>query len=167
MSRLDGALNGTSGPAQPSTASRLAPPSVVAKQQRQLVEPPRARHEEVCAEERAERLGYERGGFGLLHPPPLPKALDVRQEEAAPERVDSEGHWPRHLRRKQGGLDLGQLALRRLLSAPEHASGCHELRPAWANQPLGPRLPATSGFVPTCHDATLLTRLATNQSPKP
>ena len=31
---------------------------------------------------------------------------------------------------KQAGTGCGQLALRRLLSAPEHASGCPELRPA-------------------------------------
>ena len=42
---------------------------------------------------------------------------------------------------KQGGSDLGQLALREPLSVPDRASGCHELRPASANQPLGPRWP--------------------------
>ena len=30
---------------------------------------------------------------------------------------------------------MGQLVLRRLLSASDHASGCPELRPASANQP--------------------------------
>ena len=35
--------------------------------------------------------------------------------------------------RNQGGTGLGQLVLRRLVSAPEHASGCPELRPAPAN----------------------------------
>ena len=35
--------------------------------------------------------------------------------------------------RKQGGSDLGQLALQRLLSAPGHASGCGEPRPASAS----------------------------------
>ena len=67
------------------------------RQQRELVEPLRSRHEEVRAKIRAERLGHERGGFGLLHPLPLPEALDVRKQEAAPERVDSEGHWPRQV----------------------------------------------------------------------
>ena len=42
----------------------------------------------------------------------------------------------------QGGSGFGQLALRRLLSAPAHASDCPELRPASANQPLVPRWPA-------------------------
>ena len=37
---------------------------------------------------------------------------------------------------------FGQLALRRPLSAPDRASGYPELRPASANQPLGPRWPA-------------------------
>ena len=32
--------------------------------------------------------------------------------------------------------------LREPLSVPDRASGCHELRPASANQPLGPRWPA-------------------------
>ena len=40
----------------------------------------------------------------------------------------------------------GQLALRRPLSAPEHGLGCPELRPASANQPLGPRWPARPGL---------------------
>ena len=40
--------------------------------------------------------------------------------------------------RKHAGSDLGQLALRRLLSAPAHASGGPELRRASANQLLGP-----------------------------
>ena len=44
------------------------------------------------------------------------------------------------LRRKQGGSAFGQLALPRLLSAPDHASGCPKLRPASGNQPAGPRL---------------------------
>ena len=47
---------------------------------------------------------------------------------------------------KQGGSDLGQLALRRPLPVPERASGCPELRPASANQPLGPRWPAISAL---------------------
>ena len=41
--------------------------------------------------------------------------------------------------RKQAGSAFGQLVLRRLLSAPDHASGCLRLRPAAANRPLGPR----------------------------
>ena len=49
----------------------------------------------------------------------------------------------------QGGSELGQLALRRLVSAPGHASGCPTLRPASANQPLEPRRPATSGLLST------------------
>ena len=45
----------------------------------------------------------------------------------------------------------GRLALRRPLSAQGRALGCPELRPASANQPLGPRRPATSGvFTPMC-----------------
>ena len=32
--------------------------------------------------------------------------------------------------RKQGGTLFGQLALRSLVSAPDHASGCPKLRPA-------------------------------------
>ena len=43
---------------------------------------------------------------------------------------------------KQGGSDLGQLALRRPLPGTDRASGYPELRPASANQPLGPRWPA-------------------------
>ena len=44
---------------------------------------------------------------------------------------------------KQGGSALGQLALRSLLSAPDRAPGCPELRPASsANEPLGLRWPA-------------------------
>ncbi len=56
-----------------------------------------------------------------------------------------------------GGLTLepmsnsvfGQLPVRRLLSAPEHASGCPKLRPASANQPLGPRWPAIQALLLT------------------
>ena len=40
---------------------------------------------------------------------------------------------------KRAGSDLSQLALRRPLSAPDHASRCPRLRPASANQPLGRR----------------------------
>ena len=43
---------------------------------------------------------------------------------------------------KHGGSDLGQLAPRRPLPVPDRASGGPELRPASANQPLGPRWPA-------------------------
>ena len=39
--------------------------------------------------------------------------------------------------REQAGSAFGQLALRRLLSAPDHASDCSELRPASANRPEG------------------------------
>ena len=52
--------------------------------------------------------------------------------------------------RSQGGSTHGQagspvgnrVALRRHLSTPDHALCCPELRPASANQPLGPRWPA-------------------------
>eukprot|EP00964_Phaeocystis_antarctica_P010002 scaffold5453_cov58-Phaeocystis_antarctica.AAC.6 len=54
---------------------------------------------------------------------------------------------PQLLRRKQGGTGFGQLALRRLLSAPDHAPGCPKLRPASANQPNGLRWPATQALV--------------------
>eukprot|EP00964_Phaeocystis_antarctica_P006472 scaffold3500_cov56-Phaeocystis_antarctica.AAC.2 len=48
-----------------------------------------------------------------------------------------------YLCRKQGSAAFGQLAaLRRLLSAPGHASGCTKLRPASGNQPFGPCCPA-------------------------
>ena len=50
---------------------------------------------------------------------------------------------------KQGGSDLGQLALRRPLPAPDRAAGCPELRPASANQPLRPRWPAISALFST------------------
>ena len=44
--------------------------------------------------------------------------------------------------RKQVGSVFGQRPLvQRLLSAPDHASGCSESRPASANQPVGPRWP--------------------------
>eukprot|EP00964_Phaeocystis_antarctica_P019027 scaffold10494_cov53-Phaeocystis_antarctica.AAC.2 len=43
---------------------------------------------------------------------------------------------------KQAGSDLGQLALRRLLSAPDNA-------PASANEPLSPRWPATQTLLST------------------
>ena len=44
--------------------------------------------------------------------------------------------------RKQCGSGFCQLGLRRLLSSPDHASGCPKLRPqASANQPLGQRWP--------------------------
>eukprot|EP00964_Phaeocystis_antarctica_P088636 scaffold56425_cov71-Phaeocystis_antarctica.AAC.2 len=45
--------------------------------------------------------------------------------------------------------DFGQLALRGLLSAPDHASGCPGPRPASADQPLGPLWPATQASVST------------------
>eukprot|EP00964_Phaeocystis_antarctica_P003875 scaffold2071_cov56-Phaeocystis_antarctica.AAC.12 len=47
-------------------------------------------------------------------------------------------HAPPRLGRKQDGTVFGQLALRRLLSAPDHASGRPSLGPHSANQPLGP-----------------------------
>eukprot|EP00964_Phaeocystis_antarctica_P116708 scaffold80614_cov29-Phaeocystis_antarctica.AAC.1 len=40
----------------------------------------------------------------------------------------------------------GQLALRRLLSASDHASGCPSLRPASANPPRGRLWPAIAGL---------------------
>ena len=48
--------------------------------------------------------------------------------------------------RKRIGSDLAQLALRRLLSVPEHAPYCLKLLPPSANQPLGRLWPATSGL---------------------
>ena len=55
---------------------------------------------------------------------------------------------PLHVRNRAGAA-FGQLALRRLLSAPEHAPGCPELRPASATQPVGRCLPATPGLLST------------------
>ena len=57
------------------------------------------------------------------------------------ELVFTEGTRPG---RSQAGSAFGLLALRSRnpLSAPDHASGCPEPRPASANQPLGPRWPA-------------------------
>ena len=52
--------------------------------------------------------------------------------------------------RKQGGSDLGQLALQRLLSASGHASGCGEPRPASANQPLRSLRSLRSRSEPAC-----------------
>ena len=49
----------------------------------------------------------------------------------------------------QAGSGLGQLALRRLPSAPEHASGGPKLRPASANQPLVPHWPAIQALLST------------------
>ena len=48
--------------------------------------------------------------------------------------------------RKQAGPAVGQLALRRLLAAPWHVSGCSRLRPAAsANWPRGVRLVGHAG----------------------
>ena len=54
------------------------------------------------------------------------------------------------------GTGFGQLALRRLQSAPGHASGCPRLRPASANQALGPHecWPATSALLLTQERST-------------
>ena len=51
--------------------------------------------------------------------------------------------------RKQAGRHaaFGQLARRRLLSAPERASGCPKLRPGSTEQPVGPRWPVISGLI--------------------
>ena len=49
--------------------------------------------------------------------------------------------------RKQAGSGYGQLALRRLLSATDDASGCPRLRPASANLPLGRLWPAVGALV--------------------
>ena len=49
--------------------------------------------------------------------------------------------------RARGISGLGQRALRRLLSAPDHASGCLEPRRTSANPPLGPRWPATPALL--------------------
>eukprot|EP00964_Phaeocystis_antarctica_P147888 scaffold114599_cov67-Phaeocystis_antarctica.AAC.4 len=59
--------------------------------------------------------------------------------------------WSVDLCRNQAGSDLGQLALRWPLSAPDRAPGCPELRPASAHQPVGqpPHRPATSGLFST------------------
>ena len=56
---------------------------------------------------------------------------------------------PQLLRRKQGGSAFGQLALRRPLPAPDRALGCPKLQPASANQPDGPRWPATQALLST------------------
>ena len=48
--------------------------------------------------------------------------------------------------RRQSGSGLGQLALWRLLSELDHASGCPKLRPAVANQPLGTVLAGRTGL---------------------
>ena len=48
--------------------------------------------------------------------------------------------------REQAGPASGQLALRRLLSAPGRAPGCPKRRPASANQPRVSRWPAISGL---------------------
>ena len=49
----------------------------------------------------------------------------------------------------QAGSGLGPLALRRLPSPPEHASGGPKLRPASANQPLVPHWPAIQALLST------------------
>ena len=54
-----------------------------------------------------------------------------------------------HLYLKQDGSAFGQPALRRLPSAPDHASGCPKLRPASANPPHWPRWPAVQAVVST------------------
>ena len=51
--------------------------------------------------------------------------------------------------RKQRARDFGQLAPRRLGPAPDHVSGCPELRPASATQPFGPRWSATQASLST------------------
>ena len=64
------------------------------------------------------------GAACIAHRPRIPRA-----DSAAP------------CRQHGRGTSLGQLALRRPLSAPEHAPGCPELRPALAYQaPSGVRL---------------------------
>ena len=92
----------------------------------------------TCLSEQAQRGGRNRG-TGRPHDRGLTIALPSR-----PPR-------PRAacLCGKQGGSDLGQLALRRPLPVQDRASGCPELRPASANQPLGPRWPAISALVST------------------
>ena len=55
---------------------------------------------------------------------------------------------PLHVRNRAGAA-FGQLALRRLLSALNHAPGCPELRPASASQPVGRRWPFISGLLST------------------
>ena len=56
---------------------------------------------------------------------------------------------PREWLGQEVGSDLGQLALRRLLSAPAHATGCPKLRRASANQPL------KTALLPRCRAAAL------------
>eukprot|EP00964_Phaeocystis_antarctica_P125994 scaffold89716_cov66-Phaeocystis_antarctica.AAC.1 len=54
-----------------------------------------------------------------------------------------------HLCGKEGGSAFRQLSLRRLLSAPDYAPCCPELRPASVNQPVRPRWPAVPALVST------------------
>eukprot|EP00964_Phaeocystis_antarctica_P129720 scaffold93599_cov63-Phaeocystis_antarctica.AAC.2 len=75
------------------------------------------------------------------------KAGDEEAKAQVPPRAAADAHGrvllgEAHLCGKQGGSDLGQLPL----PVPDRASGCPELRPASANQPLGPRWPAVSAL---------------------
>ena len=59
---------------------------------------------------------------------------------------DSTGGMPMWRTRRLRPTSASQLALREPLSVPDRASGCPALRPASANQPLGPRWPAISAL---------------------
>ena len=72
---------------------------------------------------------------------------------------------PQLLRRKQGGTGFGQLALRRLLSALDHASGCPTLRPTSAIQPLGRLWPAILAMFST--EPPLVLLIYPNPNPNP
>ena len=60
---------------------------------------------------------------------------------------DSTGGMPMWKTRRLRPTSASQLALREPLSVPDRASGRPELRPASANQPLGPRWPAIQALV--------------------
>ena len=79
---------------------------------------------------RAARRGSEPHGHGPRLPPHLGGPRPRLHRPAAGPAARAA------LCRKQGGSALGQLALRRLLPAPDHAAGCPRLRPASANQPV-------------------------------
>ena len=76
------------------------------------------------------------------NPTPYPYSLTDQGYGLKGNNVSLVLNWntvPALCENKQGGSGFGQLALRRPLSALDRASGCPELRPAPANQPLGPR----------------------------
>eukprot|EP00964_Phaeocystis_antarctica_P019226 scaffold10615_cov46-Phaeocystis_antarctica.AAC.1 len=65
------------------------------------------------------------------------------RKQGGSEHVARKQGGSEHVARKQGGSAFGQLALGRLLSAPEHTSGHPEPRPASANPPGGTRRAGT------------------------